>query len=177
MNWLKNITFQIFENLNKDDLERVTSYAQSTGLILGALVGSMMADIFGRRRLLYVSLAGMLALHCLVALSISWIMFIFLRIITVGCAGTDVVVSLLIYIFVTWRKYNLRQIFLFVFLMAKKISGNEFKLVSLCGGRGRRKLDQWLKHHDPNSVLRLLGYIGARTEPPTFLWETSALTS
>ncbi|BFZ03121.1 hypothetical protein BsWGS_06160 [Bradybaena similaris] len=62
-------------------------------MILGALAGSMMADIYGRRRLLYISLAGMLTLHCLTALSISWIMFVFVRMVTVGCAGATLVIS------------------------------------------------------------------------------------
>ncbi|GFO44626.1 solute carrier family 22 member 7 [Plakobranchus ocellatus] len=67
-------------------------------MIVGAGLGSMVADMYGRRRLLFTSLAAMLTLHCLVAVSISWLMFVVLRALAVGFAGATLVVSFVLVI-------------------------------------------------------------------------------
>ncbi|KAK0058073.1 solute carrier family 22 member 4, partial [Biomphalaria pfeifferi] len=69
-----------------DDLIQLTFYGQGVGVILGSAVGSMTADILGRRRLLYIALTGMLTMQCLLAVSISWVMFIFMRTLAVAFA-------------------------------------------------------------------------------------------
>ncbi|KAH9502275.1 hypothetical protein Btru_073312 [Bulinus truncatus] len=79
--------------MSLDDLVQLTFYGQGIGVIVGSTVGGMVADMLGRRRLLYFTLTGMLTMHCLLAVSISWVMFIFLRILAVAFAGATMVVS------------------------------------------------------------------------------------
>ncbi|KAI8796804.1 solute carrier family 22 member 4, partial [Biomphalaria glabrata] len=84
---------QILDSMGLDDLIQLTFYGQGVGVILGSAVGSMTADILGRRRLLYIALTGMLTMQCLLAVSISWVMFIFMRTLAVAFAGATMVVS------------------------------------------------------------------------------------
>ncbi|BFZ17520.1 hypothetical protein BsWGS_20559 [Bradybaena similaris] len=84
---------EILKDASIEQIINITSYAQAAGVILGTLAGSMMADMFGRRRLLYMSLAAMLVLQCFVALSVSWVMFLVVRTMAAGCAGATLVVS------------------------------------------------------------------------------------
>ncbi|XP_005094938.3 solute carrier family 22 member 4 [Aplysia californica] len=97
---------EILSGLGIRELHQLLSYTQGAGVIIGAGLGSMVADIYGRRRILYTSLSVMLVFHCLVALSISWVMFIFLRVVAAASAGATLVVSFVMvieYLGPDWR--------------------------------------------------------------------------
>ncbi|XP_039750875.1 putative transporter svop-1 [Pararge aegeria] len=66
----------------------ILAAAPVVGLILGALIWGYLADIFGRRLTLMISLIASAAVNCLASLSVNWWMLMFLQFFsTFLCAG------------------------------------------------------------------------------------------
>ncbi len=61
-------------------------YGQVAGMVVGSLLGALLADWFGRKKPMFVYFSLMLVFHLLTGVALSWTAFLALRVI-VGCSA------------------------------------------------------------------------------------------
>ncbi|XP_033750131.1 organic cation transporter protein-like [Pecten maximus] len=93
---------------DRTNLTKIITTIQMCGVLLGALITGQMADIFGRRKVLYVAYLMMLIVSFGSAFSPFWQVFAVLRFLTCGLVGGVMVVNFVLPLeFVTpsWRTF------------------------------------------------------------------------
>ncbi|XP_041364190.1 solute carrier family 22 member 15-like [Gigantopelta aegis] len=97
--FLQDLTLRMpswMEELDAEGLSRYTVYSQSAGVLMGATMGGISGDIFGRRRLMFVYFLMTLIFHTLTGLANIWQIYLSVRFFTGFCAGAFLSISYVI---------------------------------------------------------------------------------
>ncbi|XP_076074841.1 solute carrier family 22 member 15-like [Mytilus galloprovincialis] len=93
---IKNLPQWMYTNQTSGDVN-VVFYVQTTGLVLGTIIGGFVADLLGRKHILFLSYAIMMISHALVAACSDFVCFGTGRFVTNFFAGSFIVPSTVLY--------------------------------------------------------------------------------